>query len=194
MKTPQRRKRNLNGSADVLDAQAAAWLVGAHVETLRRLARRGEVPAYKVGKDWRFNKIALTRWMDTHQARMTPPLVLVVDDEKDIRELVSLFLQKDGYRVTTVESGSRAIEAVQREMPDVVLLDLIMPGMNGVEVLKALHAIKPELPVVIVTGYPDSDMMAEALRYPPVTLLPKPVDNAIVRETVRRLLNGTRRQ
>jgi excisionase family DNA binding protein len=189
----QQRRRTKQASADVLDVHEAGWLLGAHIETVRRLARRGGLPAYKVGKDWRFSKSALGRWMETHHVRQRSPLVLVVDDEKDIRGMIGLFLEKDGYRVALAESGKRAIEAVQREMPEVVLLDLVMPGMSGVDVLKVLHSMKPDLPVIIITGYPDSDLMAEALRYPPVTLLSKPVDNEVLLRTVRRLLHGTTR-
>jgi excisionase family DNA binding protein len=192
MSTQQRRKTK-QASADVLDVHEAGWLLGAHIETVRRLARRGAVPSYKVGKDWRFSKKALSRWMETHHVRQRSPLVLVVDDEKSIRVTVASFLEKDGYRVAVAENGRQAVEAAQREVPDLVLLDLVLPDMNGVAVLKALHSLNPDLPVIIVTGHPDSNLMAEALRYPPVTLLPKPVDNKVLLRTVRRLLHGTTR-
>lgn len=192
MSTQQRRKTK-QASADVLDVHEAGWLLGAHIETVRRLARGGGLPAYKVGKDWRFSKPALHQWMETHHVRQRSPLLLVVDDEKSIRVTVALFLEKDGYRVAVAEHGKQAIEAAQREMPDLVLLDLMMPDLNGVAVLKALHSLNPDLPVVIITGHPDSKLMAEALRYPPITLLPKPVDNKVLLRTVRRLLHGTTR-
>jgi excisionase family DNA binding protein len=192
MSTRQRR-RTKQASADVLDVHEAGWLLGAHIETVRRLARRGGVPAYKVGKDWRFSKQALNRWIETHHVRQRSPLVLVVDDEKSIRVTVASFLEKDGYRVAVAENGKQAVEAAQRELPDLVLLDRVMPDMDGVAVLKALHSLNPDLPVIIVTGYPDSKSMAEALRYPPVTLLPKPVNKDVLLRTVRRLLHGTTR-
>ena len=191
MPNRKRRKTKL-ASSDALDVHEAAWLLGVHIETLRRLARKGGVPAYKLGKDWRFSKKAIERWMETHHARQRSFLVLVVDDEKNIREMVASSLVKDGYRVAVAANGKQAVEAVQREMPDVVLLDLIMPGMNGVEVLKTLHSLKSDLPVIIVTVYPDSSLMGEALRYPPITLLPKPLDNKVLVRTVRQLLHGTK--
>ena len=55
-------------NADVLNSQEAARLLGAHVETIRRMARRGAIPAYKIGKDWRFNKIALLNWSQSNPA------------------------------------------------------------------------------------------------------------------------------
>ena len=178
---------------DVLDAHQAARLLGAHVETVRRLARKGEVPSYKIGKDWRFREKALCRWMETQYMRERSPLVLVVDDEKSIRETLSALLEKDGYRVAAAENGKRAVELLQAAIPAVVLLDMMMPGMHGVDVLKVLRSMNPDLPVIMITGYPDSTMVAEALHYPPITLLPKPVAYEVVRKTVRMLLEGARR-
>jgi excisionase family DNA binding protein len=189
MSTQQHRKTK-QANADVLDVHESGWLLGAHIETVRRLARRGGLPAYKVGKDWRFSKKAIEQWMETHHVRQRFPLVLVVDDEKSIRVTVASFLEKDGYRVAVAENGRQAVEAAQREMPNLVLLDLAMPGMDGVAVLKALHSLNPDLPVVIVTACPDSNLMVEALRYPPVTLLPKPVESNVLLAMVRRLLHG----
>jgi excisionase family DNA binding protein len=174
----------------VLDAKQAAELLGAHVETVRRMARRGDIPSYKMGKDWRFKREELMRWVETHHARQRPPLVLVVDDEKSIRETTRLFLEKDGFRVAVAEDGSKALALVRSEEVNLVLLDLVMPGMNGAEVLRELHEMDPDLPVVIVTAYPDSEMMAKALQYPPVTLLPKPLTKAVLLKTVRRMVGS----
>lgn len=183
--------RSVRGGRDVLSARQAAEFLGAHMETIRRLARRGELPAYKVGQDWRFRRDALIRWMDTHHSRQQSPLVLVVDDEKGVRETTRLFLEAEKFRAATAANGEEALELARREPPDLVLLDLVMPGMHGAEVLRELHAMFPDLPVVIVTGYPDGDLMAEALRYPPLTLLPKPVEKATLIRTVRRVLGGS---
>ena len=76
-KPKQPRRKTKAASEDVLGAFEAAWFIGAHVETLRRLARRGEIPAYKVGKDWRFRRKALEHWCETHHLRSQPALDLV---------------------------------------------------------------------------------------------------------------------
>jgi len=188
-----RRKRS-DGSDDVLDVHGAAWLLGAHVETVRRLARKGGIPAYKIGKDWRFSKSSLHLWAETHHLRQRSPLVLVVDDEKSFRNTTRAFLESETYRVATAENGEKALELARRELPDLVLLDLVMPGMSGVDVLKELHAMDPDLPVVVVTAYPDGELMAEALSYPPVTLLPKPVEKPTLIRTVHRVLEGAKRE
>ncbi len=189
----QRSRGPQMAGRNVLDAQEAAGLLGAHVETLRRLARKGAVPAYKIGKDWRFNRQTLTRWLENQQGRHQAPLVLVVDDEPGIRTLLTAFMEQDGYRVAAAADGQQALAAAQRSLPDVVLLDLMLPDMHGVAVLKALRNLKADMPVIMVTGYPDSRLIAEALHYPPVTLLPKPVACDILLKTVRMVLEGSRR-
>jgi excisionase family DNA binding protein len=178
----------------VLDTQGAATFLGVHVKTVRRLAKCGEIPSYKVGRKWCFRAEALKVWTETHHVRQQASLVLVADDEKGIRDPVALFLRADNYRVVTAASGAEAIASVQQEMPDIVLLDLAMPDMNGVEVLKALHRMDPDLPVVIVTAFPDSEMMSQAMQFPPVTLLPKPVKKADIIRTVHRVLSGSGRR
>ena len=177
-------------SADVLDAHDAGWFLGAHSETVRRLARSGKLPAYKVGKDWRFSKAALARWKQTHHMQRRSPSILVADDEKSIRRTIVALLESESFRVAAAADGKEALEAANQKMPDLVLLDLIMPGMNGVEVLKALRALKPDLPAILITGYPDSTLVTEALKSPPITLLPKPVGKKLLLSTVRQLLYG----
>lgn len=187
----QQRRKTQEASNDVLDSFEAAWFIGAHVETLRRLARRGEVPAYKVGKDWRFRRTALEAWCDSHQLRHRPPSVLVGDGEKSVRDTIRAFLTAHGYRVRGASTGREAIRSVRNDMPDVVLLDLVLPRMSGVEVLKELHAMAPEVPVVIMTGPSESELMRQAFSCPPVILLAKPIEETVLLRTVHRVLHGT---
>jgi excisionase family DNA binding protein len=184
------RRKTRTASDNVLDVFQAAWLIGAHVETLRRLARRGDVPAYKIGKDWRFSKAAVEGWRDMHHLRSKPPLALVVDDDGDIRRLIGFYLEQDGYRVALARNGRDALDSARQETPDVVLLDLRMPGMSGAEVLSELRVVNPDLPVIIVTGYPDSERVAEAMRYPPVMLLAKPVNKEELLRSVHCAIHG----
>jgi CheY-like chemotaxis protein len=86
----------------------------------------------------------------------TKGTVLVVDDEDSVRQVASEILKFLGYSVLAAPSGEKAVEIVRSGVrPDVVLLDLIMPGMNGFQTLQALHGIEPDLPVLISTGYAD---------------------------------------
>lgn len=89
--------------------------------------------------------------------KKSPARVLVVEDERDIAALVAYHLTKEGYRVRTAEGGSEALEAIASERPDLVLLDLMLPGFSGYEVLAEMRR-RPEwgdLPVVILTARKD---------------------------------------
>jgi len=87
--------------------------------------------------------------------------VLVVDDEEPVRQVASEILVYLGYSVVTASSGEEAIEGVRNgTKPDVVLLDIIMPGMNGHQTLRALRQIEPDIPVLISTGYSDRSAAA----------------------------------
>lgn len=189
---------------DVLDALAAAELLNVHVETLRRLARRGEIPSFKVGKDWRFERGALERWANGQRAVVQPvlpsppprkpserPLVLVVDDEERVRSSLLGMLDRLGCRGVAAADGAAALELLGRETPALVLLDLMMPRMSGPEVLRRIRATHQELPVVIVTGHPDSALMTEAMDHGPLLLLSKPVSAAQLTRTVGVVLGKT---
>jgi two-component system NtrC family sensor kinase len=99
---------------------------------------------------------------------------LVVDDEPRIREYLQEVIEEEGWKCVSVGSGDWAVEEVQRTLYDVVFLDLVMPGINGPEVLIGIRAAAPSTKVIIVTGYPDSALMMDARRFQPDGLLIKP--------------------
>ncbi|MBU2552508.1 MAG: response regulator [Proteobacteria bacterium] len=177
-------------SSGVLNAQEAALFLGAHVETVRRLARRGAIPAFKVGKDWRFKRETLDRWAEEGHQRRKPPCILVVENDPAVRGLIGLFLERDGYRVCLAANGKEGLALLENDHIHLILLDLKMPVMNGPEFLRRLMETDRRLPVIVVTGYPDSDLMVEAMAYGPMILVAKPVDRALLMEAVRTILNG----
>ncbi|HMK93458.1 MAG TPA: response regulator, partial [Thermoleophilia bacterium] len=85
---------------------------------------------------------------------MAKESILVVDDERDILELLEYNLAKEGYAVVTVETGEDAIDAARRKLPDLILLDLMLPGVDGLEVCRALKAdpTTAHIPIVMVTA------------------------------------------
>ena len=78
--------------------------------------------------------------------------VLVIDDEQGIRSLLDTLLSRKGYDVVLADGGRRGLELFRRERPDVVVLDLNMPEMDGIAVLQQLHSLNPAQPVIILTG------------------------------------------
>jgi len=175
-----------------MNAVDAAAFLGVHVETLRKLARRNDIPSFKVGRDWRFSEEALMRWANEQRSQSASPVsecsVLVLDDEEKVCRALSRHVERMGCRARHATSGERGLELIATEVPDLVLLDLKMPGMSGPEFLEQLRKDHPALPVVIVTGYPDSDLMHQATRFPPLMLLPKPVHQDHIEKTVRIVL------
>jgi excisionase family DNA binding protein len=170
---------------EVLNAQQTADFLGVHVETVRRLARRGDLPSLKVGKDWRFRKGALLRWSEDQERGGSRYSVLVVDDEEPICRAMTKILERFGCRVRQATDGRMGLQLVRHETPDVILLDLLMPDMNGPQFLAELRTTHADLPVVVVTGYPDGELMLEAARHPPVMVLPKPVNGELLERALR---------
>ena len=78
--------------------------------------------------------------------------ILVIDDEQGIRNLLDTLLRRKGYDVILAESGRKGLELFRRERPDVIVLDLNMPEMDGVAVLQQVRSLNPDQPVIILTG------------------------------------------
>ena len=109
-------------------------------------------------------------------------MVLVVDDDPDLREFVRDVLERAEYRVKTAVDGAKALSSLANEVPDVVLLDIRMPGLSGDEVLELLSQIKGHPPVVIMTAAKRARSRALAHRNP--FYLAKPFDEATLLATI----------
>src|SRR6266511_1981069 len=102
--------------------------------------------------------------------------VLIVDDEAEVRRLLQEFLSLRGYDVVLAGSGMEALEAVEGQKPDLVLLDVAMPEMDGVETLGRIVALEPALPVIMVTANTDISVTSKLLAMGAVDYIPKPFD------------------
>ncbi len=101
---------------------------------------------------------------------------MVVDDDSGMVETLEDILSAFRYEVTTASSAASAIRIVTQAHPDVVLMDLRMPGLNGVEALKAMKALAPQMVVIIMTAFTRDDLVEEARRAAALAILPKPLD------------------
>jgi CheY-like chemotaxis protein len=131
-------------------------------------------------------------------ATPTPPAegagtILVVDDELLARQLFTDVLREAGYITHEAENGGRALEIARQETIDVVLLDIMMPGMSGLEVLAQLGELAPDSPVVIVTANPTSDNAIAALRLGAFDFIVKGFKNEVMLTTVARAMDRRRR-
>ena len=100
--------------------------------------------------------------------------ILVVDDELFVRELLLEFLSSQGYEVSLADSGEKAVKLLQAQPADVILLDLKMPGIDGIETLKQIKEIDPNALAIIMTGYPTIESSIEALRHGAYDYVVKP--------------------
>jgi CheY-like chemotaxis protein len=116
--------------------------------------------------------------------------VLVVDDQSDLAEMMAAMIKRDGHEVRVATSGAEAVAAVEERVPDLVLTDLGMPGMSGLDLADALHARWPKLPVALVTGWGPTVDRERTRRSDIVQVLGKPFRMAEVRSLLGRVLDS----
>lgn len=161
---------------EFMTLEEVARYLRVNKKTVYRRLADGSIPATRVGHLWRFDREKLDSWLSqsgSRQARKRP-VILAVDDEEVIIDLFLEILGDSGYTLLTAGGAQEAIPLIENEDIDLVFLDLKMPGMNGVELFAKIKAEKPGVPVVIMTGYPESDLMAQALAKGPFAVMSKP--------------------
>lgn len=114
--------------------------------------------------------------------------ILIIDDELSLRQTLARILQRAGHEVTTAESGEMALSLIASTNFDLVCMDIRMPDMSGVDVLKAIRARHAELPVILFTAQPDLHSAVEALRLGAVDYLLKPLHPQVLIERARATL------
>ncbi len=116
------------------------------------------------------------------------PRVWIVDDDRSIRWVLTKALQRDGLAATPFETGDEALAALERERPDVLITDIRMPNLNGLDLLERVHQRFPELPVIVITAHSDLDAAVSAYQGGAFEYLPKPFDVDEAVALVRRAL------
>ncbi len=114
--------------------------------------------------------------------------VLIADDEQNLRKVLSALLRHDGHKTIAVPNGESALHAVSHEYIDMLITDLRMPGMGGLELLDAVHQSHPTLPVIVITAHGSIDTAMSALRKGAVDYITKPFDKEELKLAVRKAL------
>jgi excisionase family DNA binding protein len=175
---------------NLMTVKETAQYLRIPLPTVYYLVQRGQLPAVQIGGRWRVKKDAVDRDV-LRNGHHGQPTVLVVDDEEAIQNMYKLFLKKQGFSRLAVGTGKEALAALSKQRFDLCFLDLHLPDITGDEIYAIAREKYPDLPIVIVTGYPDSHMLDNILRHGPVTVLKKPVMLEQLEQTLRFLGHKT---
>src|SRR5438874_12717228 len=114
-----------------------------------------------------------------------PPRILVVDDERSMRELLAIVLRREGYEVLLADNGRSAIDLLEREPVDLLISDIKMPDLSGVDVLRAAKQIDQDILGIMITAFASTDTAVEAMLLRACDYLTNPSDVALLRRKVR---------
>lgn len=158
-----------------------------NLRTIYRLIKAGKIPAVRVGRQWRFRKRDIDAWLESQRTRGTkgagsrtpvPAInrarVLVVDDEAPIRDLLSKMLSLAEYEVDVAPDGPSAVDRMRMIQYDLLITDLRMPGVDGLNVIREARRLRADIPVIIVTGYSSEAAAIEAINLGVQGYLTKP--------------------
>jgi len=201
--------RSLAGMETELDSQLSEG--GRRIEASARIVAQAQAAAGPHGAEERMQSLAQTidsaaQWnrefkqplqphLDSARslvelASRVPPAILVVDDDKFQRDVIAAILKSEKYRVTFAVNGLEALDAIGRDCPDLVLMDLQMPQMDGLQTLRNIKANRGygKLPVMLISGKSDVSVVREILKAGAVDFIVKPFERAALLVKVARAL------
>ena len=169
---------------ELMTVKETAEYLRIPLPTVYYLVQRGQLPAIQIGGRWRIKRSLLDRdILKTDEGGQ--PTVLVVDDDPALQTLFKQFLKKVGFGRIVVGTGAEALAYVEKQRFDLVFLDLKLPDIPGDELYAKIKKIYPDLPIVIITGYPDSEILTKILSSGPVTVIKKPIEYDQLNRTVK---------
>jgi excisionase family DNA binding protein len=184
-------RRAPTSEPDWLTLGQAAKFLGVAQSTIRKWSDQGRVPAfYTPGGHRRYRRRDLEAFLDRSGpgGRTEGPLVLVVDDDPGLRELIRVSLSLDGYTVREAASAEEALAAIEDTAPDLVLLDVVMPGVDGWQMLQRMQERHGSIPVIMFSGKVDEESAAEAEQRGARGFIGKPFDPQQLIERAKQLV------
>ena len=176
---------------DWLTLGQAAKFLGVAQSTIRKWSDQGRVPAfYTPGGHRRYRRRDLETFLDRSGpgGRTDGPLVLVVDDDARLREFMRVNLTMEGYSVREAASAEEALAAIEDTAPELVLLDVVMPGVDGWQMLQRMQERHGSIPVIMFSGQVSESSAAEAEQRGARGFVGKPFDPAQLIERAKQLV------
>ncbi|MBN2802923.1 MAG: response regulator [Deltaproteobacteria bacterium] len=162
----------------ILTVDEVAELLAVSTDIVYDLAQNNAFSLHSMGSDWRFQRSEVEEWLKSLPTPDEFGYALVVDDDENIANVTARRIERMGYQTRRVLNGEDALCEIEKNPPGMVLVDLIMPGMDGVGVIAELRKTHPHMPVIVMTGYPEGKLMADVLKYNPIKILTKPLSRA----------------
>ncbi|MCK4361696.1 MAG: response regulator [Dehalococcoidia bacterium] len=183
-----RRRGNNEGNQfpdRLLTVREVADLLHVHTNTARRWSDLGLIKSYRVGPrgDRRFRAEDLNSFITTIKPNLGGA-ALIVDDDPGIRQLMTDAIMEQGYKVVAVDSGESALEELDRQRFDLIFLDLVLPRLSGVEVLRNIKERSNKTMVAVITGYGDDPVALEAMSMGPLFFIRKPFQMSEITEVL----------
>jgi excisionase family DNA binding protein len=175
----QSPRRAPTSEPDWLTLGQAAKFLGVAQSTIRKWSDQGRVPAfYTPGGHRRYRRRDLEAFLDRSGpgGRTGGPLVLVVDDDEQLREFMRINLELEGYSVREAGGAEEALAAIEDQAPELVLLDVVMPGVDGWQMLQRMQERYGSIPVIMFSGKVDESSAADAERRGARGFIGKPFD------------------
>lgn len=169
---------------ELMTVKETAEYLRIPLPTVYYLVQRGQLPAIQIGGRWRIKRSLLDRDV-LKEEQGGQPTVLVVDDDPQLQQLFKQFLKKAGFSRIVVGTGAEALSYSEKQSFDLVFLDLKLPDISGDELYVKMKEMHPDMPIVIITGYPDSDILSKILAIGPVTVIQKPIEFEQLNKTVK---------
>jgi excisionase family DNA binding protein len=184
-------RRAPGGESDWLTLGQAAKFLGVAQSTIRKWSDQGRVPAfYTPGGHRRYRRRDLEAFVDRSGPRGSSggPLVLVVDDDARLREYVRANLEAEGYSVLEAGDAEEALQVLEGQRPDLVLLDVVMPGVDGWQLLQRMQERHGSIPVIMFSGTTDQEAATRAASKGAQGFVGKPFDPEELLRRAKQLL------
>ncbi len=184
-------RRAPTSEPDWLTLGQAAKFLGVAQSTIRKWSDQGRVPAfYTPGGHRRYRRRDLEAFLDRSGpgGKTGGPLVLVVDDDARLREFMRVNLEMEGYSVREAASADEALEAIEDQAPELVLLDVVMPGVDGWQMLQRMQERHGSIPVIMFSGQVDANSASEAEERGARGFVGKPFDPQQLIERAKQLV------